>query len=183
MWVQTLALVFAIAAAAAYAAERIGDDAIINSLETRATNAEQQLKKFTPRDLSSSQQAAVVAAIERFKGQKYTGSMPQGLDDGCSFWKVLYDVLDAAKWTYVPAPSIFHSCEPPVGISIASEPGVRILVHEEKANEVGNAAESLAAALAKQGIKAIAAASPYATTNPDEQASLAIVVGVRPPPP
>lgn len=179
---NVLGLGFAAGVLVGYLIGHIGDDEAFKIVSDRATLAENKLKRFEPRDLTSSQRASVVAAIEQFKGQKYSGSVVQGLDDGCSFWKILYGVLNAAKWAYVPlAQNTFRTCDPPAGIPIASEPGVSILVHSEKAKEIEGAANALASVLTKQGIKTATRTNPYATTNPDEQSTLTIVVGVRTP--
>jgi hypothetical protein len=160
---------FAALAVIGYVVERIGDDAV--------------LKRFAPRDLSSIQETAVTDAVRGFGGQKYSVSIAQGIDDGCSFWKTLHSVLESAHWAYdALKPNDLGACDPPAGIPIVSEPGVSVFVHREKENEIGRAAVSLASALTTQGIKATAILSPYATTNADELITLAIVIGARVPP-
>jgi hypothetical protein len=63
------AFVFAVLAAGAYAIERVGDDAIIASLDRRAELAE---NKLADRKLSDSEIARIGAAVVPFAGQHFT---------------------------------------------------------------------------------------------------------------
>jgi hypothetical protein len=61
---KELALVLAIAAAGAYAIERIGDDAIVQALENRSAAAEGELKRIEgPRNITASEHNILVSCL------------------------------------------------------------------------------------------------------------------------
>jgi len=62
---REMAFAFALLAAAGYAVERIGDDAIIHRLESRAETAEGQLKEITsPRTISLEERAKFISCMK-----------------------------------------------------------------------------------------------------------------------
>jgi hypothetical protein len=62
---KELAFVFAIVAAAGYAVERVGDDAIIKALENRAEAAEGELKKIEgPRNITEAEHSKLASCLK-----------------------------------------------------------------------------------------------------------------------
>jgi len=172
---------FAALAVAGYAIERIGDDAIVNSLETRATNAEQQLKKYTPRDLSSSAQQSVADAVRPFKGQWFNGAVNPGVDDGCTFWKTLRDALQKGEWVLTSlASNMMKSCDGDAAVPVSTNPGVAIKLHAARQDALSPAANALAKALLKLHIKATIETTD-SDQNDAENSIIWVTIGVRAP--
>jgi hypothetical protein len=178
---KELTFILALIAAGGYAIERIGDDAILDGIKTRATQAEQQLKKFSPRDLSSAAKQSVAGAVRRFKGQEFNGSVSPAVDDGCSFWKTLKQSLEEGEWIRAPlAPNMIKSCDGDAGVPVSTNPGVTIQLHAAKQDALSSPAKALAGALTTLHIKA-----DIATTGNDQNDAennvIWIMVGVRTP--
>jgi hypothetical protein len=173
---KELAFIFAIAAAAGYAIERVGDDAILNELRTRAAQAEQQLKKFFPRDLTSPDQKFIADAVRGFAGQRFEGSVSPGVDDGCSFWATLNAALEQGEWVNVPlAANVIKTCA-----SLAGVPGVAVRIHVAKQTALLPAATALVNALHDKHIKA--AIEPLGNDQNDEVNNIiSIAIGARVP--
>jgi hypothetical protein len=179
---KELAFGFAVLAASGYAVERLGDDAILRGLEARAAAAEQQLKTFVARDLSVEQER-ISTAVTPFSGQKYEVAIPQGIDDGFSFWKTLHSTLSGAGWEYVPPYSnslwVKVGDAPPVSTTMVSVPGVTIFIDPAKLKDLDSVAIALGNALLKEGIKTGANVSSYHNDDETKQKTLQIVIGVR----
>ena len=67
--------------------------------EERARAAEAELLELrTPRSIDASQRRSIVASLERFAGQTFSGSIFSGAWDGRIFWADIVDLLEAAGW-------------------------------------------------------------------------------------
>lgn len=157
--------------------------ATVAEANARAAEAQLALEKLkTPRTLGHDRQQFVIAAVKRFRGQRYRAAISQGADDGLAFWESLYVTLEKAGWIYLPAggPSIGS---PPAGIPIAAIPGVEIRFDPAKESELAPAALALGNALHADGTVVAVNRDTQVNLNDAERNDLLIVIGARVPPP
>jgi hypothetical protein len=102
---KNLAFAFAALAVAGYAIERVGDDATVHELETRATTAEDAYKSITtPRSIDGKQYAALVECLRAApKGPVYVFAGLSDLDAGTiapKIWRAFKDAgfADPPPW-------------------------------------------------------------------------------------
>jgi hypothetical protein len=177
------AFAFAVLAAGGYAIERVGDDAIIDALRSRAATAESAVTKLkVPRTLTPERQRAIASATSAFKGQRYEAAISQAADDGIVFWESLHAALESGGWVYIPATS-FSVGNPPAGIPIAAIPGVEIRFDPAKEQELTPPALTLGNALHADGMVVAVNRNRQSNPNEVERDILLIVIGARVSPP
>jgi hypothetical protein len=163
---KELAFVLAILAAAGYAVERVGDDAIIAGLKSQvATDGETiaALKSATPgmpdRSLTLEQQHHIAEAVKSFPGTPFVVSIlndPEPID----LLPQIEGALIAAHWVEKDWPSaggpiIVQFTRPgKPGVGLNSLRGVYVQADVSRASDLGTAAVFLANALKAEGIAA-----------------------------
>jgi len=137
------AFAFAVLAAGAYAIERIGDDAIIASLERRATLAE---NKLADRKLSDAEVARIGAAVVPFGGQHFTINTYWEYPEPTNFTKRIGEValIAIGYWQFI-RPTLHL-----VGLVT----GVTVDVADGADDRSHSAAEALVAALKAENVDA-----------------------------
>ncbi len=178
------AFAFAVLAAAGYATERVGDDAIVDALKNRATTAESAFTKLkAPRTLEPERQEAIAKSVRLFAGQRYRVAISQAADDGPAFWASLYATLKNAGWVFVSPVGPPTIGDPPANIPIAAIPGVEIRFDAAKEKELTPAALALGNALHADGMVVAVNRDKQSNANEAERDIFLIVIGARVPPP
>jgi hypothetical protein len=161
------AFAFAILAAAGYAVERVGDDAILDALKMRATSAEDTLKKITAdRSLTDEQVARMASMLLPFAGQQFTINTYWQDREPTKFSKRIGDnaLIAGARWQYVR----------PTGILVARISGIVVSVSHDADEMTRGAASAL--------ISAFKAVDLDASLNEDTQdkAVISMTIGIKP---
>jgi hypothetical protein len=130
-------------------------------------------------DLSVRQRARVVAKVKAFREQRFRTAITQGINDGFSFWKTLYEALNDAGRAYMHPSNGPAVGDPLASIPIVSVPGVSIWFD---APETESAAIALAQALLAERIRADVSKNPYSNaagrTEMDKK-TIQIIIGPK----
>jgi hypothetical protein len=167
---RELVFAFAVLAAGGYAVERVGDDAIIHALESRAASAEKELAKSRPRILDKAQQESVRQSISRFSGLQFDIITYPDDKESRNLLVQIGEALLASGWQFKPPPARgFLFAELVEGVEVEYAPS--------RATDMKPAAEALAETLTKNAIRAIAKENGQLEGNP---AVFLIRVGKKP---
>jgi hypothetical protein len=99
---RELAFGFAVLAAVGYMIERVGDDAMLEALNSRATTAESELKKISPRRLVGDAAEKARAALSVAPMRLPIGVVSRLLDsEGQDFADDIADVFNKVGWSTV----------------------------------------------------------------------------------
>ena len=146
---KELAFGFAVLAAAGYAVERVGDEAIIDALKGRAATAEASLKKLTSdRELTDEQIAVIANKLRWFAGQEYRVTTFWDMREPLAITNRIHAALQLANWKYLP-----HET---ATMMLGGIESVQVWIHPEADPRAKEAAKGLIDALNGEHIAAVA---------------------------
>jgi hypothetical protein len=128
--------------------------------EQKAAEAQLALEKFkAPRILNQDQQARIAEKLKPFAGAAYdTGMGPKGDPESLYILRSIHAALLLANWNHIAwtggGETYTEPEMPPIGLTTVTN--VIVDVHPDRWEKLGPAATALAAALAAEGIDAIA---------------------------
>jgi hypothetical protein len=101
--------------------EAVEANAAASEANEKVAEAQLALARLrSPRTIAQDRRGAFADKLRFFTGRPYIASVSSAADDGPAFWRSLYDALQDAGWSYIPAATNAISiADPPATLGLS----------------------------------------------------------------